>query len=87
MEKNCDNNIYTFNLFVYDLNKNVYEYFTNRNFFGRDLQEAISNAVQWIEKSFAHFDNLEWVIERADAKNQTRFFINGISIDKYIIKQ
>ena len=59
----CDKKTFSFNLFIYDLDKNVYEYFTNRKFIGVGMEEAVSNAVQWIEESFSHFDSLEWVIE------------------------
>ena len=84
MEKGDELNVYTFNLFVYDLDNGVFEFFTDRNFFGIDLKEAISYAGQWIEKSFSNFDSLEWVIERTAVSRRTHFFINGIPIDKYI---
>ena len=84
MEKGDDLNSYVFNLFVYDLDNGVFEFFTDWKFFGIDVKEAVSNAEQWIEKSFPNFDSLEWVIERTDVKRQTHFFINSIPIDKYI---
>lgn len=79
-----DKNTFSFNLFIYDLDKNAYEYFSNRKFKGADLKEAVSNAVLWIEKSFSHFDSLEWVIERTNLKSKCHFFVNGISIEKLL---
>lgn len=84
MEKKCDNNTFSFNLFVYDLDKNVYEYFTHLKFEVTDVKEAVSNAERWIEESFSHFESLEWVIEPTNTESQCHFLINGIPIDKYI---
>ena len=54
MEKGDELNSYVFNLFVYDLDNGVFEFFTGWKFFGIDVKEAVSNAEQWIEKSFFH---------------------------------
>ena len=84
MKKEFGNNKFSFNLFIYDLDNDVYELFTHRKFEGADLKEAFSNAVRWIEKSFSHFESLEWVIETKNVESQCHFFINDIPIDKYI---
>ena len=84
MEKESVNRTFGFNLFIYDLDKDVYEFFTNRKFEGTGIKEAVSNAVRWIEKSFSHFESLEWVIETKNAESQCHFFINDIPIDEYI---
>lgn len=84
MGGNCNTNTFSFNLFIYDLDKDVYEFYTNRKFEGTDIKEAVSNAVRWIEKSFSHFESLEWVIETKNVESQCHFFINDIPIDKYI---
>lgn len=60
MGKKCYDNAFSFNLFIYDLDNNVYEYFTNQKFSGVNMKEAVSNAIQWIEKSFSHFDSLDY---------------------------
>ena len=84
MEKESGNNAFSFNLFVYDLDNNVYEYFSHRKFEGTDVKEAVSKAERWIEKSFSYFESLEWVIEPTNVESQCHFFINGIPIDEYI---
>ena len=84
MKNGSGNNTFSLNLFIYDLDKEVYEFFIHRKFEGTDIKDAVSNAVRWIEKSFSHFESLEWVIETKNVESQCHFFINDISIDKYI---
>ena len=84
MGKKCYDNAFSFNLFIYDLDNNVYECFTNQKFSGVNMKEAVSNAIQWIEKSFSHFDSLEWVIESTNAKSKCHFSVNGITIEKLL---
>ena len=84
MKNESGNNTFIFNLFIYDLDRDVYGYFSNRKFDGTDINEAVSNAVRWIEKSYSHYESLEWVIETTNVESQCHFFINDIPIDKYI---
>ena len=41
MGKKCYDNAFSFNLFIYDLDNNVYEYFTNQKFSGVNMKEAV----------------------------------------------
>lgn len=76
--------LFTFDMFIYDTEKNFYEYLTNRHFYGSNEKDAIYEAVKWIEKTYNDFNSLEWVIGRNSVMREGVFFINGKSINEYI---
>lgn len=59
-------NKYSFDILIYDLgdNNTQFDILTRQIFYASTEKAAMRKAAEWIEKEYAHFENLEWVISK-----------------------